>query len=254
MSGAGPTQPAWTPGRDIPATAFALTFPLVLTWVYLVVFGSSGDGPVEASWPVRISYGVGKSIQFGFPLLYVWLFDPARLRPSRPTAEGMALGLGFGLLVAFAMMGVYFGLLADSPWFAATPGKVYRLLQDTGLTTPLRYGLLAVFYALAHSLLEEYYWRWFVFDRLRRGTPLWIAIATSALGFMAHHVVLLGVYFPGHFWELAMPLSLGVALGGGVWAWIYQRTGSIYAVWLSHAIVDAAIFTIGYAMVAPRLG
>ena len=245
--------PSWVPRRDIPAAVFTLTFPLVLTWVYLVVFGSTGDVSAEASWSVRLSYGVGKTIQFGFPIIFVMIFDRARLRPTWPTAEGMLLGIGFGVLVAFAMVGLYFGLLADSPWFAETPPKVYRLLHDTGLNTRARYGLLAVFYTIVHSLLEEYYWRWFVFDRLRRGTPLGFAIVISALGFMAHHVVLLAVYFPGRFWTLAVPLSLGVALGGGVWAWIYHRAGSLYAAWISHGLVDAAIFVIGYAMVAPRL-
>ena len=244
-------KPAWTARRDIPAIVFSLSFPSLITWLYLVVFGSTGDSPAEASWSVRVSYGVGKIIQFGFPAVYVCCFDRDRLRPTRPTAEGMVLGLGFGFLVAATMLGVYFGLLADSPWFAETPGKINRLLRDAGFATPMWYGLLGAFYTIVHSLMEEYYWRWFVFDRLRRGAPLWIAIGISALGFMAHHVVLLGVYFPGRFWVLALPLSLGIAVGGAVWAWIYQRAGSLYAVWVSHALVDASIFVIGYAMVAP---
>jgi membrane protease YdiL (CAAX protease family) len=46
-----------------------------------------------------------------------------------------------------------------------------------------------------------------------------------------------------------LPFSLCVAFGGAAWAWIYHRSGSIYSVWLSHLLVDAAILVIGYDMV-----
>ena len=40
-------------------------------------------------------------------------------------------------------------------------------LTALGLQSPAAFIVLGVFYALVHSLLEEYYWRWFVFARLR---------------------------------------------------------------------------------------
>jgi uncharacterized protein len=244
------------PRRDLPALAFALVYPALLTWVYLVVLRSPSDAPAEtgaaeAGVAAQLAYGIGKVIQFAFPALYVWRFERERLRPSAPTWRGLAFGFGFGLLVAAAMLALFFGGVGRSPLFAETPAKVYRLLCDMNWATPGRYLLLGVSYALGHSLLEEYYWRWFTFGWLRRYTPLGAAIALSALGFTAHHVVLLAVYFPGRFWALALPLSLGVAAGGAVWAWLYERSGSLYAAWISHGLVDAAIFVIGYAMLRP---
>ena len=48
-------------------------------------------------------------------------------------------------------------------------------------SAPLRvYLLLAVFYSAIHSLLEEYYWRWFVFGRLSQLCKLPTAIAISS--------------------------------------------------------------------------
>ncbi len=99
---------------------------------------------------------------------------------------------------------------------------------------------------LAHSLLEEYYWRWFVFGQLRRLTTFLPAAVVSSLAFMAHHVVILAVYFPDYFVVAVLPFSLGIAVGGFVWAWLYERNGSVYAPWLSHLLVDAAIFVIGW--------
>jgi membrane protease YdiL (CAAX protease family) len=44
-------------------------------------------------------------------------------------------------------------------------------------------------------------------------------------------------------------LSFAVALGGGFWAWLYERTGSIFGPWLSHLLIDAGIFWIGYDLI-----
>ena len=76
----------------------------------------------------------------------------------------------------------------------------------------------------------------------------WPAILISALGFAAHHVLVLSHFF-GWWTVPTLLLSAAVAVGGAVWAWLYARAKSLYAPWLSHAIIDAGIFLIGYWMV-----
>jgi len=75
------------------------------------------------------------------------------------------------------------------------------------------------------------------------------AILLSSLAFMLHHVIIMAVYMPSRFWTGAVPMSLAVGVGGAVWAWLYERTGSIYACWISHLIIDAAIMVVGFDMV-----
>jgi membrane protease YdiL (CAAX protease family) len=125
-------------------------------------------------------------------------------------------------------------------------------LHGLGAETLGRFVLLAAFISLAHSFLEEYYWRWFVFGRLRQYMPLGAAMAVSSLAFMAHHVIVLSVYLPGgwRFWAGVVPFSLCAAGGGVAWAWMFHRTRSIYGPWLSHLIVDAALMALGYDMVS----
>ena len=43
--------------------------------------------------------------------------------------------------------------------------------------------------------------------------------------------------------------SASIAIGGASGPFLYDRTRSIYAPWLSHALVDAAIFVIGYDII-----
>ena len=118
-------------------------------------------------------------------------------------------------------------------------------IRGLGVDRLWKFIALGAFYAVFHSLLEEYYWRWFVFQRLRRLWPLTSAIGLSSIAFMAHHVILMAVFF-GWSSPWTYFFSLSVAVGGAVWAWLYARSGSIYGPWLSHLLVDAAIFLIGY--------
>ena len=135
--------------------------------------------------------------------------------------------------------------------FAAAGKTMLEKLSGIGVTSAPIYAAVAIFYSLLHSLLEEYYWRWFLFGRLRDHLSFPAACTLSSLGFMAHHVVVLGTFMHERFWRLAVPCSLGVAVGGLAWAWIYHRSGSLAAAWLSHALTDLAIMAIGYDVLRP---
>lgn len=239
--------------RDIPALVFVLVFPVTMSWIYLFVFGATEQQTAEDNIGMDVAFTTAKTVQFSFPLIYVWCFERDRLRLAWPSLRGVEYGAGFGLAVALLIFVTFFGWFHHSTLFAHTPEKVYELVKKLHATTPVRYAVLTLIFCFGHSLLEEYYWRWFAFGWLRRYVPLAAAIVVSALGFTAHHLLLLTVYFPGNFWLLAVPLSLAVAVGGAVWAWIYQRSGSLYAAWISHMLIDLAIFAAGYAMVAPYL-
>ncbi|MGH7172736.1 MAG: lysostaphin resistance A-like protein, partial [Gemmataceae bacterium] len=225
------------------ALLFAMIFPTVAAWSYFLALAEQG-GKVNV-WQ-QVAYVAGKLIQFAFPLLFLAVVERRLPRLTRPRFEGLALGLGFGLLVFGLMMGLYFGVLRGSGMLAQTPARLRQKLQEVNMATPMRYVALAVFIVAAHSLLEEYYWRWFVFGQLRRWMTRATAIALSSLAFMAHHVVVLYVYLPGNFWTAALPFSLAIAIGGAVWAWLYERSGSLWPPWLSHLLIDAGIFAIGW--------
>jgi uncharacterized protein len=239
----------WNPTsavRDGLALAFASLFPAVMAFVYFVVLNDPGG---ETNLAFLAAFGVGKAVQFLFPIVYVYWFERKQIRFTMPTRDGLVLGATFGVIVGAAMFALYFGAIQHIPAVSEqTPTKILSKLTQMGHGTPIGYLQLAAYICIVHSFLEEYYWRWFVFGWMRRYVSLTAAIVLSSIGFMLHHVVILGVYFPEHFWTLAMPFSLCVAIGGGVWAWIYQRTGSIYAAWLSHALIDAAILGLGYWM------
>ncbi len=221
------------------AVVLALTFPTLLTWVYFVALA---DQPASRQQTV---YGFGKLMQFGFPIAWVLAWERQRPRwPEKPTS-GLFNGMLFGLVISGTTLGLYHGWMKPAGWFDAAMEAVRLKVTSAGITSPGKYIALGVFYSAAHSLMEEYYWRWFVFGRARRLLPLGAAIAISSLGFMAHHVIVLSVYF-GWSSFATWFFSFSVAVGGAVLAWLYQRSGSLLGPWLSHALVDAGVFLIGY--------
>jgi membrane protease YdiL (CAAX protease family) len=225
------------------AVLFAMAFPTILAWGHCVALVRPGT---EVNRGVQWAYATGKVVQFGFPVLFLVLGGAAWPRSLRPQWKGLGTGFAFGLVVAGLMLAVYFGLLRGSSLFAVTPGKLHQKLEQMGLAAPARYAALAGFIVLAHSLLEEYYWRWFVFHRLRQLVPVVSAVGLASLAFMSHHVIVLAVYMPGKFWMAVVPLSLAIAVGGAFWAWLYDQSGTLYPSWLSHALIDAAILAIGW--------
>ena len=105
--------------------------------------------------------------------------------------------------------------------------------------------LFALFLAVPHSFLEEYYWRWFVFGQTRRITGVKAAIIISSLGFMSHHVIVIH-QFLDNGWQVTLFFSLCVATGGVLWAWLYNKYKTLYGAWVSHLMVDLGIMYIGY--------
>jgi membrane protease YdiL (CAAX protease family) len=241
--------------REGPALVFALAYPTLLAWFYfLLLAGPGGGGGSGQANPLQqTAYALGKGFQFALPLLFLWWYDGRIQLPGWPRFDRLMTGLVFGLVVVAGMLALYFGLLRGTRLFLNTPGRIRHKLEEFGLTSLPAYVALAAFISLLHSFLEEYYWRWFVFGRLRQHLAFAPAAAVSSLAFMSHHVIVLYVYLPGHFWSAAVPLSLCIAVGGLVWAWLYEQTRSIYAAWLSHLLVDAAIFVIGYDLLRGTL-
>jgi membrane protease YdiL (CAAX protease family) len=222
----------------------AMLLPTLVTFAY---FRLADGAPSSVQQAV---YAVGKVVQFALPVVWVGIVCGQRLGFVRPTRKGLVAGLAFGATIFAATWFGYALWLREAAFFAPAAEGIRHKVEGLGLASPGAFVLLGIFYAVCHSLLEEYYWRWFVFGRLGHWVPVGWAIGLSAVGFMAHHVLVLDLYF--HETPLAtLFFSLCVMMGGVFWAWLYQRTGSLFGPWMSHAIVDAAIFAVGYGILFP---
>jgi membrane protease YdiL (CAAX protease family) len=224
---------------DAAALWAAALFPSVATWFYFVVLS------VYPSAAVQVAFAAEKIVQFAFPAFWVMAVRRQPLRLARPSAAGVGQGLALGAAVLAGMLLLYFQWLKPAGYLAATVAPIRAKVAAYGMSTPAAFVVGGVFFSGVHSLLEEYYWRWFLFGGLRRFMPVAAAVVLSSLAFMAHHVILLAVYFGG-LSVATILFSLCVALGGAAWAWIYHRSGSLLGPWLSHLLIDAGIFVVAY--------
>lgn len=198
------------------------------------------------------------------PLVWIlWIARPRKtegmlglLRPPAFRGRGVVAGLVTGILTLIVIIGAW-ELVAKS---MVDPAVFAEKIASVGLNTPLKYLAFAAALTLINALLEEYVWRWFVFERFRdflRGflnkpkgttgltaaliTPA--AVALAALGFMLHHTIAMSLYFDPLTNALA---SLGVFIGGVTWSIIYLKYKNIYAGYISHIFADIALFYVGY--------
>jgi membrane protease YdiL (CAAX protease family) len=233
------------------ALLFAMTYPTFLTWIY---FTALKDSP--GIWQ-QIAFGVGKLVQFGFPAFWVFVVERRMLTGQSFTTRGLGLALLLGIFEIAAGIALYYVWLKPAGMFAGPQQEMLLKLRGFGLESLSGFIVLAVVYSLVHSWMEEYYWRWFVFRELSgerfeaKQLPI-RALVISSLAFAAHHVVVLAGYFQ---WDSPWTyiLSAFVAIGGGLFGWLYWHSRSLYAAWLAHALADAVIFLIGYDLLAAAL-
>ncbi len=234
-----PLQTSWS--LQIAAITFVMVLPTVATLLYFVVLSGS-------PWMKGVYFG-SKVVQFAFPLLWVLAVQRRRIQLTLPDRQSILPGIVMGVLIVAVGLGAYFAYLKTSPYLENAPRLISEKVADMGITGPTMYIAFALFLAIPHSLLEEYYWRWFAFGQLRQVAPLAAAMLLSSVGFMSHHVIVIHQFLQ-QGWTITLFFSFCVGFGGFLWAWLYWRYRSLYGPWVSHLLVDCGIMYIGYDLMS----
>jgi len=167
-------------------------------------------------------------------LLITETSEPRQWSLRKDLPIGVASGLTIGVLIWVAYW-LAFREVID-------PDLLEGKVKEFGAYD--HYVLFVLFLAIFNSGLEEYYWRWFVFGRLRAKLGLWTAAILSSLAFASHHFVVLQNFFESTL--LAGVFSLGIACGGILWAFHFYKTRRLWGVWVSHFLIDIAALSVGY--------
>ncbi len=187
-------------------------------------------------------FGASKVWLFGLPVVWLRFVDRTPFSFSPPRNGGFGTGLLSGLFIS--------GLLLVTWWILGDSYIDRRFLADKvvaiGLGTPAAYVGGALYWILINSVLEEYVWRWFCVTQCEQLLPKRMAVMCSALFFTLHHIVALVVFFKP---AVVLACAAGVFIGGATWSMMCIRYRSVWPGYLSHAIVDLAIFGIGAAIV-----
>lgn len=235
------------PKVPLPYLVLGLVLPTLITWVYFVFLADAPPSQQQAA------FGLGKGMQFlllAF-VLYGWMGGEIKRslgRWSRIHSRDWIAGLVSGLLIGGGIFAIYLWLMLPLGVMESVREVAKAKLSAYGGDSVVGLAAIGLFYALFHSGFEELYWRGFIYRGFsRRMADHWALIASS-LGFMAHHVLVLGKFFGyGSVWTYVC--SAGVAVGGIIWGAMFRKTDSLWPTWLSHGLVDASLFLIGYHLV-----
>lgn len=241
-------------GARLALLVVAALLPTLAAWLYFVVWA-------HTPW-MRVLYVASKVVQGALPLVGWWVLKmerrplrgyAAEWRPSAARSGAALAGLLSGGAMAAAVLLAFAGPLpAWLPLDEATT-RIHRLLVDFDAATPLRYLWLALALSVAHSLFEEYYWRWFLLGQLALRLPFAAALPLASLAFASHHWIVVDSFLGGEHRFTTTVLTLMVAAGGGLWGWLFRRHRSLVAPWLSHLLVDGALMAVGWQLVKHAL-
>jgi membrane protease YdiL (CAAX protease family) len=174
-----------------------------------------------------------------FPALWYLLVEGGRPSWSPPRLGGLGVGALTGIAMSAAILAGFY--LFGSPLISGA--ELRAVVESVELGSPATFLAGAAYWVLVNSLVEEYVYRWFVLRQCRALMPDRAAVLGSALVFTVHHVIAVSVYLGPTLTVLG---SAGVFLGGAVWSAMYLRFRSVWPSWISHVIVDIAVFAVGW--------
>lgn len=215
---------------------------IALLWILI-----NANAGIAAS--LYIPGAIGKTIYIGSrvlllgsPIAWFLLIECGQIQIKWPSRRDFMAGTILGLLMA--------GVIAIA-YFAA--GKTLidvAIVRDAATKTSLTnlgvYVAFGAYFTFINALVEEYVWRWFVYQKCMVIFPKKQAVYIAAFCFTLHHIIALAGYTSN---GLVTALgSLGVFLAGAIWSWCFLRYESLWACYLSHAIADLAIALIGWEL------
>lgn len=176
------------------------------------------------------------------PALWFFFVEEGDFPRGKTEHGGFRMGLFTGLAISAFVIAAYLLLgnrMIDSD-------VMRQMAVGIKLDRKLYYIGAALYWICVNSILEEYVWRWFVVRQCAKLMKPVTAIMVSALGFTLHHIFAMQVYFS---WTVTIASASCILFAGVLWSWMFIRYKTIWPGWLSHAIIDIAVFGTGYWLI-----
>jgi uncharacterized protein len=191
---------------------------------------------------IFIGLQVLESVIAAFLLFYGWLFGVPLLGHGfsqerfKITSKAIILGFGSGLLF---FLFIYGGV----NWlhiYLLDIDQLRVLLWEWGFSARGEIWLVLIL-LVANPILEEVYWRGYIFEKLRmEGTAKYTILVTAAF-YTLYHLLSAIPIFEGIFGLIA---AVPVLTAGLFWGYIREKTGSITAAIIGHVLSDMGIICV----------
>lgn len=196
---------------------------------------------------IFIGLQVLESVMIAFMLFYSWLLAVPLLTGGVPlvrfkmTGKSVLLGVGSGLLFFLFIFGGVNWLHV----YLLDIDQLRVLLWDWGFSASSEIWLVLVL-LVANPILEEFYWRGFIFEKLRREGTAKYAILITAAFYTLYHLLSVIPIFSGMYGLMA---AVPVLIAGIFWGYIRESTGSITAAIIGHVLSDLGIIFVYWFLI-----
>ena len=195
---------------------------------------------IENEFHSQIFFVICKLWIFIIPTVWFFYVEKNIFSRELPSRKGLEMGTATGLIMSIIIILTWI-VFEDS----INLEEMIDTLNSKGLSNVNLYVMGMIYWIFINSLLEEYVFRWFITTKasVLFGNDSY-AIFFSALMFTLHHS--LALHFFGFIWWQTIIASFGLLSAAAIWSWLYLQYRSIWVCWLSHAICDVVVFSIGY--------
>jgi membrane protease YdiL (CAAX protease family) len=200
-----------------------MIFPFLACLIYFNILDGMAFAPVI--------YLAAKIFLLAFPLFFIKSLAPIK----------SVFKFDFGAFVRGSTVGVlifatgYLVLNLPFIWDIVKSAAPHITSKINSFGVMHHYLAMALGISFVHSMLEEYYWRWFVYGISGKNI-------LSAVTFSLHHFIVLNYYFNI---LVALALTTLVALGGIIFNFLYAKEKNIWGAWAAHVGADLFIFYTG---------
>ena len=215
----------------------------LLILVALAAYGIMAvvDGIIQPGYAAKSAIKI--ALFLGLPLLTVKFCPGITLKGLfRFQRKGFLSALLLGLGVYGVILGGYF-LVRNFYDFSGIAGT---LSQNAGVNRD-NFLFVSLYISFVNSLLEEFFFRGFLFMNLKPSPGKGFAHGFSSILFAAYHVAMMVGWFSPWLFALVMA---GLAIGSVIFNTMNEKLGAIYPSWLTHMFANFAINTIGFMLMA----
>ncbi|SER28227.1 CPBP family intramembrane glutamic endopeptidase [Piscibacillus halophilus] len=160
------------------------------------------------------------------------------LRLNQIDVKGLQLGIELGILSMIVVITAYV-LLQN---YIDAEGIILDLQERLNITLET-YVFVALYITFGNSLLEEFYFRGFIFLKFYQSGYHWLGYIFSSALFAVYHVAIFATWFS---FEIMLLALAGLFIVGFIFCWLNTKSNNFLNSWILHICADIAVVSIGF--------